>query len=192
MRRLRFQTIIAAGLFLLAACSTTDLEDLNTFPPSTNEFSVSSSPNYNAKPLSSARFDKAFSVTFQNPSLPIVGTNTFNCSVGFTEFSQNANLSREAVNANTLRRDRRRLLRQVFRSAFAVQSFRIIEKQGFSGYRLTVDPLFGPGNTDVRGEVVIVDTTRGRLVQNCLTRRSAFPLAAEQFFILFNSLTLPE
>ncbi|MDZ7823567.1 MAG: hypothetical protein U5K75_05660 [Ahrensia sp.] len=57
---------------------------------------------------------------------------------------------------------------------------------------MNVEPKIGPDASNARGQIVFVETPRGRMTQVCITNAASFGSAVSKFSALTNAIRLPE
>jgi hypothetical protein len=181
-------SLIAVASVMLAAVFC-------VFPASAqtgDAFTLAPLPGTTAEPVSSRQFDSGYGITFTDGSVPVAGTSTYPCQIGFKFNAANNGLTRTDINRTTSTPEWRTMVRGIIGVLFSVTAERPVTVQGYRGIELSVTPRSGPGSANVRGLMTMVETPKGRMTSVCMTSSAAFSKAAQRFRALPRSATLPE
>jgi hypothetical protein len=159
---------------------------------SADRFTLNAPAGMVAEPVSNRQFDTGYGVRFADGSIPVAGTSTYPCQIGFKFNAANNHLSRAEINQTTSTAEWRTMVRGIIGMVFAIQGERGVTVQGYKGLELKVMPKAGPGAETVRGLMTMVETPKGRMTSVCMTTATAFPKAEPRFRALPRGARLPE
>lgn len=114
------------------------------------------------------------------------------CTLGFKPAAQNANLTREVINAQMAKPEWQQLYRDMFETIGTVSDLKLFEHQGFSGIELIVAPKAGPNAQNVRMFTSTMETAKGRTALICATDTAGLAAALPQFRALRATIHAPE
>lgn len=114
------------------------------------------------------------------------------CTLGFKPAAQNAELTREIINAQMAKPEWQQLYRTMFETIGTVSELKLFEHQGFNGIELIVTPKAGSNAQDVRMFASALETPKGRTALICATDQTGLASALPQLKALRATIHAPE
>lgn len=156
--------------------------------------SISPPAGFAAK-ASNARgqYDAAIDISATGAGAPKPsGRDSVLCTLGFKAGPQNAEVTREAINAQMLRPEWQQLYRDMFGKIGTVSELVAFEHQGFNGIEAVVTPQVDGKPAPSRLAVFALETPRGRTVLSCGLDAAGFDKALPQLRQLRETMHAPE
>lgn len=185
-RSLRLSAALAATLFAGAAAA-------QSYGDPASGLSVSPPAGFKAEaggphPL----FEVTIDISSKTGMPKAVNSTGHLCTLGFKSAAQNAQLTREVINAQMAKPEWQQLYRDMFETIGTVSDLKLFEHQGFSGIELVVTPKAGANAQDVRMFTSTLETAKGRTALICATDKAGLAAALPQLKALRATIHAPE
>jgi len=191
IRSLRPLALLAAGL--LAAGPFAGAAAAQSYGDAASGLSIAVPPGFKAEAgRPHPQFDVTIDISSKTGTPKAVNSTGQLCTLGFKRSDQNAQLTREIVNAQMVRPEWQQLYRDMFETIGTVSDLRLFEHQGFSGIELIVTPKANPGPQSVRMFTSTLETAKGRTALICATDQASLAAALPQFKALRATIHAPE
>ena len=177
----------------LAAILSAGSASAQSYGDSVSGLSISPPPGFKAEagqphPL----FDVTIDISSKTGAPKAVNSNGQLCTLGFKPAAQNAQLTREVINAQMARPEWQQLYRTMFETIGTVSDLKLFEHQGFNGIELIVTPKAGPNAQDVRMFASALETAKGRTALICATDQTGLATALPLLKALRATIHAPE
>lgn len=185
-RSLRLPALLAAAMLGAGPAAAQSYGDaasgLSVTPPA-NFKAVAGKPH--------PQFEVTIDISAKSGTKAVNSTGQL-CTLGFKSAAQNANLTREVINAQMAKPEWQQLYRDMFETIGTVSDLKLFEHQGFSGIELIVAPKAGPNAQNMRMFTSTMETAKGRTALICATEAAGLAAALPQFRALRATIHAPE
>lgn len=162
------------------------------FEDAATGFSIAPPAPFTAEPAQRRQFDVGAGVKSATGKPEIRGTGQFVCEAGFKSAPQNANLTRDDINAMVAKPEWMNVAKAMLELAFQIDRQQRFTLQGYRGFEFQGRPKAGPGAEDARMFMSMVETAKGRTTMICVTAASGFQSAVAQFRAIRATINLPK